>query len=272
MRYKTYSNEIIFDVINEINKGESKKYISEKYNISRGTIYYWLKNPNKKTKLINIDDIFININKQSYSYILGVYLGDGYIDKISRTYRLRIALDSRQDLVIKDCIKHLSILFPDNKINFNKVKNTNLCNISIHSNLLPIIFPHLGKGKKHERDIILTEQQILNINSNYLMKGLFHTDGSFYIAINKYPRYQFTNMSKDIINMFNDCLLNVGITAKIIQRKNGIYNILIQNKKNVKILYYILGEKYINKVFDKSLFDNINLSKTLRKTVPSYKS
>lgn len=245
MKISKYPVEIIQQVLLEFDECRNKKFLSRKFKIPRGTIQYWINNPRilDKTKE-NLIDLLNSVDKSAYSYILGVYLGDGNIDKMTKTYRLRIALNINQDLVIDECYKNLKMLLPKNKISFNKQKNSNCGVISIYSNLLPILFPHLGNGRKHDRKIELTDEQLKIINKNVLMKGLFHTDGSFYLASNKYPRYQFTNKSKDIIDIFSDCLLNVNVRPKIRQKKDGIYNINIQNKPEVMILYYILGEKY----------------------------
>lgn len=79
------------------------------------------------------------------------------------------------------------------------------------------------------------------------MKGLFHSDGSYFVALSKYPRYQFTNRSENLIEIFSECMIRNGITPRIRKRKNGIYDIQIQNKNDVGIMYNIVGEKYKNK-------------------------
>ena len=236
-----YAEHLKNEIIDKINKGGNKKSISRKYNIPRSTIRYWHETKDiKKEGKIEIS----NIDPISYSYILGVYLGDGHIDKMKRTYRLRIALDSRQDLVIEECAKNLEILFPSNKIKIDKIKNTNSVIIKVYSSCLPTIFPQYGKGAKHNRNIILTDEQEKIIINDKLMLGLFHTDGSFFVVNGKYPRYQFTNKSKQILDIFGKCLIYYGITPKIRKRKNGVYDIQIQNRKDFDKLYDVLGEKY----------------------------
>jgi len=239
-----YNDFIKKEILNKINTGQSKKSLSKEYGISRSTIKYWNDHKERKSNDFNLADI----NMNSYSYILGMYLGDGYIDKMRRTYRLRIFLDSRQDLVIEECIKNLKILFPNNKINFYKFKD-NYVSIRVYSNNIPILFPHIGSGAKHNRNIEFEDFQKNNIIKKSLMIGLFHTDGSFYMAKDKYPRYMFTNKSKQIIDIFCECLKEYEIYPKIRIRKNGIYDVQIQNKKDVNTLYSILGEKYTKKFF-----------------------
>lgn len=267
MIYNKYNTEIISKVIEEFNNGKNKTQLSKKYNIPRTTIISWLSNPNiinknNNLKILNyITDLDINnieyainnndnikkiLNEKidSYSYILGMYLGDGYVDKMKRTYRLRIALDSRQDIVENECIKHLKILFPDNNINSRIIKNQNCKTITLYSNLLPYIFPQCRfRGKKHEHDVSLLQYQKNSINLLPFMKGLFQSDGSFYYRNSKYKTYNFSNKSIQIIDMFSECLINLNILPKISKKANGVYRIQIQNKKDTDILYNILGEK-----------------------------
>lgn len=242
--YKKYDIKLIDNIITEIENGNSKLSLSKKYNIPRGTINYWCKNKDKNISEKPID--ILDLDSISYSYILGVYLGDGHINKMLRTYRLRFFLDSRQDLVIEECVKHLKILFPSNSVNVISTKY-NYVIITLYSNNIPYIFPQHGKGEKYKRKIKLNDKQKKIIKYNQLMKGLFHSDGSYFIALSKYPRYQFTNKSKDLIDLFGKCLIKNNITPKIRKRKNGIYDIQIQNKKDVSIMYKLVGEKYKTK-------------------------
>jgi hypothetical protein len=247
MKYKKYNNELIENVIKDINNGKSKSSISIKYNIPKTTIKYWYNNKIDEKKEKNKIN-FSTLDYNSYSYILGIYLGDGYINKMNRTWRLRIFLDKRQNLVIDECIKNLKILFPDNKISIIKTKH-NYVIINLYSNKLPELFPHLGKGEKYKRKIEFNDKQINIINYDKLMRGLFHSDGSFYIADNKYPRYQFTNKSIDLINIFKFCMIRNGLIPKYRKRKNKIYDIQIQKRSDVDKLYPYLGEKYYIKKF-----------------------
>lgn len=252
MNYRKYDIKLKNEIFKEIEDGESKRSISVKYDVPRSTIVCWWKNKDKdknniKLDFIKNDEINIDhLNKESYSYIFGLYLGDGYINKMKRTYRLRVFLDSRQDLVIEECVKNMEKLFPSNKVNILKTKH-NFVIITLYSNYLPIIFPQHGPKQKCERNIELEDFQKKIIIKKDFMKGLFHSDGSFYLAKNEYPRYLFTNKSKQILDMFADCLIEQDIIPKIRKRKNDIYDIQIQNIKDVKKLYEILGEKYKEK-------------------------
>lgn len=53
---------------------------------------------------------------QTYAYLLGLYLGDGNIVKMPRTYRLRVTLDVKYPNIIASCIRAGETLLPDNRV------------------------------------------------------------------------------------------------------------------------------------------------------------
>lgn len=91
----------------------------------------------------------------------------------------------------------------------------------------PCLFPQHGSGKKHERAIALGpwQQEIVDARPEPFVRGLIHSDGC---RINnrdrrrvgsgwkyyEYPRYQFTNVSEDIVGLLTDALDRLGISWK----------------------------------------------------------
>jgi|SRR6185437_9111820 len=88
----------------------------------------------------------------------------------------------------------------------------------------PCLFPQHGRGKKHLRRIELQpwQQTIVNEFPGEFVKGLFHSDG--YRGVNRvrrvladgvhwyeYPRYLFTNESKDILGLGGASLDRLGV-------------------------------------------------------------
>jgi hypothetical protein len=59
---------------------------------------------------------------EAYAYLLGIYLGDGYINKEPRTYKLRISLDTKYPTIIKTCVKTIETLLPFNKVGIVKTQ------------------------------------------------------------------------------------------------------------------------------------------------------
>ena len=76
-----------------------------------------------------------------------------------------------------------------------------------------------------------------------LMRGLFISDGSYYLASKKYERYNFTNKSLDIINIFRECLIYFNISHGLRKKPNGIFIVEIQKKSEVSKMKSLVGLK-----------------------------
>jgi len=232
------------DEVNHIldlyNSGYSQNKIFKTLGIDRGTIRQIINDPHgyldKATIKFNVSEI----NRKSYAFILGVYLGDGCISKTHKpnVLRLRIALDVKYKKLNEEVISELKILFPNNKISYNVVGETNGCIISLYSTNLLTLFPQHDIGKKHERPIILEDWQreIIDEYNIEFFKGLIYTDGSFYYS-GKYERCNFTNKSIDIIKLCSESMSKLNINHKIREKRKDpkyyCYDIQIQNAKEM---------------------------------------
>lgn len=250
-----YDINIIEEVLEKYEQNYKISYLSKIYSVPRATILYWLKsnilntikikhNTNNKT----IESIYeyISKNYKEYSFILGLYLGDGCITENGRnetSYKLRISQDNKYPKVVNTIQTKLSEFFgKESKL----VENKGCFHITIYDKYLPYYLPQHGKGFKHDRDVKLNEFQRKIIDYRELMKGLWLSDGSFYIARirkYKYERYNFTNKSLDIIELFEKCLEIEGVNYSKRLKPNNIWIIEIQNKKGVENLKSILGTK-----------------------------
>jgi len=100
----------------------------------------------------------------------------------------------------------MEVIFPGNKVNIYERGDTKMCEVSVHSKIIPQLFPQIGNGKKHQRPIKLETWQtkIVEQFPSDFIRGLIQTDGCRYIhrvSERKYPKYNFTNTSQDIINL-----------------------------------------------------------------------
>lgn len=149
-----------------------------------------------------------------YSYLLGLYLGDGCISKRPKgVYRLRIALDGRYVGIVVEC--------EEREVLPNRVGNLQIpgaVEVGSYSKHWPCLFPQHGPGRKHLRRIALEPWQIwvaVERNPCWLLRGLIHSDGCR--AINRvrgryeYPRYMFSNRSADIRGIFMTACGRAGI-------------------------------------------------------------
>ena len=140
----------------------------------------------------------------TYAYLLGLYLGDGHIVRTPRTYNLRIVLDLKYPLIIQECAAAIrsvrgGIVGWQSKVGCME--------ISGYWNHWPCVFPQHGPGSKHDRDVSLKRWQkdLAALHPQKLLRGLIHSDGSRDLNVVKgksYPRYQFSNYSKDIQEIF----------------------------------------------------------------------
>ncbi len=189
---------------------------------------------------------------QAYSYLLGLYLGDGNIVKVRNVHRLRITLDARYPQIIDLCAETMQTLFPKNQIGIVETRyqeRLSCVNVSLYSKSLLELFPQHGTGLKHTREIRLAswQQRIVDIYPLEFFRGLFHSDGSrFSNVVNgkDYPRYQFTNYSDDIRHLFcATCdVLGIHWTAKH-RSGYGETDIFISKRKDVEFLDRWIGAK-----------------------------
>jgi len=148
-----------------------------------------------------------------------MYLGDGYISKGERTYRLRIFLFSEHMEILEKCKQYLKVLFPNNKVSYNKQLKSRCNTLYVYNNELPTIFPQHGKGNKHTREIKLEcwQKEILNKFPEEFISGLLDSDGCSYYQtnLNNVRYYQFSNRSEDIKSLFIDYCVLLGIECTI---------------------------------------------------------
>lgn len=191
---------------------------------------------------------------RAYTYTLGIYLGDGTINKVRNVYRLRVFLDAKYPQIIETCARNIKTLLPENDIGFiERYEADRLSMITVVSyyKYFPEIFPQSGVGMKHTRPIILEDWQIALVNKYPLecLRGLYHSDGSRFDNVVKgkaYPRYQFSNVSMDIIRIFcYTCdLLKIHYTSKSKpSRGRSSMDIFISRRPDVEYLDSVIGAK-----------------------------
>jgi hypothetical protein len=112
----------------------------------------------------------------------------------------------------------------------------------------PCLFPQHGIGPKHTRSIVLTDwqQDIVDAWPRLLLRGLVQSDGcrsnnrvrgrgKWY----SYPRYQFSNRSDDIRQIFCDACDVVGVPWRRMNR----WTIAVSRREGVETLDCFIGPK-----------------------------
>ncbi|MET7622083.1 helix-turn-helix domain-containing protein [Streptomyces sp. NPDC005408] len=203
--------------------------VARQLNAPSGTISYWLhlerakrgESPGPHTPRCPRCD-GRELNEAAYTYLLGLYLGDGHISQHSQ-HRVPSLM-----ITCSDNSKHLWCLFPRH-----------------------------GTGMKHERPITLEpwQQRIVDASPWEFIRGLIHSDGCRSINWTtrmiggerrryEYPRYWFTNVSDDIRQLYTNTLNQVGVEWKQCTRAGKPYNISVAKRASVALMDAHVGPKY----------------------------
>ncbi|MGD0453857.1 MAG: helix-turn-helix domain-containing protein [Solirubrobacteraceae bacterium] len=129
--------------------------------VPRSTIRDWRKGPRAERRIGwqhacaicgHPEHDFRALPRASYAYLLGMYLGDGSIDRLPRTWRLRITLDLAWPGIISECATSLQAVFPRNRILSYQPDPRSRCRVvAVYSKQLVCLFPQHGRGAKHLR-------------------------------------------------------------------------------------------------------------------------
>jgi hypothetical protein len=248
-----YDAKLRRDAVARIRAGASLRSVSLSMGISPATLREWLVNgvdPKQRRADCPRCNDELPTPEHAYVYLLGLYLGDGCISEAARTTALRIACaDSRPGLMAA-CEEAVA------KVSGRRVYRVGSLGCQ-HITALwkhwPCLFPQHGRGRKHDRSIVLADWQreMVGRDPRPLIRGLIHSDGCR--AINwterhvggttkryTYPRYFFSNVSADIRNIFTDALdlLEIAWTA------NNWNSISVARREAVAALDEFVGPKY----------------------------
>jgi hypothetical protein len=185
-----------------------------------------------------------------YAYLLGAYLGDGYLvrAKDSDVHHLRIYCDERYPKVIDEIAAAMSAVNPRHRVHVLHHPVHRLAIVNAYSAHWPLLLPQAGPGRKHERPIALTDWQrvVTTAHPQAFIRGLIHSDGCRFIARQRrgdrtycYVRYAFSNRSEDIKAIFCEHLNLLGIPWT---RPNS-KDIQIARREGVEALDAFVGPK-----------------------------
>ena len=217
-----YGADIRRAAIELATSGSSPASIGRQLNVSRSVVRVWLADPGRALERRPGDTCFACDGSPcpepaSYAYLLGQYLGDGHLVTSSRVPRLRIACADAYPGIAKEVDAALAELSGHTP---GTVKGVGCCEHYAYWKHWPCLFPQHGPGMKHTRPIVLAEwqQRIVDEHPWPLIRGLIHSDGCR--SINRvqvngvryaYPRYFFSNESRDILAIMGVALDRVGV-------------------------------------------------------------
>lgn len=141
----------------------------------------------------------------AYAYLLGAYLGDGYIASYRGKHDFRLFLDARQPAVVDRCLRAIRSVNPFHPVG-QRTKDGMIV-LRAYGNCWLKLLPQHGLGRKHLRRIALEnwQEEIVRSAALEFIAGLLDTDGSRYVrraGRYEYPSYSLFNKSTDILNLF----------------------------------------------------------------------
>lgn len=181
-----------------------------------------------------------------YSYLLGMYLGDGCIAKAPKSvYRLRIACDMKYRAIIREVTDAIGCVMPTSAVGVQwSLGGGRGAEVYSYSKAWTCLFPQHGPGRKHMRKIALEpwQERIVDTQPEQFVRGLIHSDGCRVLnRVNgkDYPRYFFCQVSDDIRGLFCRSLEQLGIHYT----RNDHKNVSIARAPSVARLDEFVGPK-----------------------------
>jgi hypothetical protein len=254
-------------VLSLVERGLNDCEISRQTGIPRGTVRDWrrgkLPSVWLRTKELWSGDSchrcghpthdFDALPGASYAYLLGIYLGDGTVSRHKRGgYRLRIFLDARYPGIIDEAASAMAAVMPTSDVGTQLRMwrgKPSWVEVRAFSKQWQCLFPQQGPGMKHTRPIFLADWQerICMEHTEPFLRGLIHSDGcrvmnraTSHGHIYHYPRYQFSNASCDIRDIFYAACRHIGVDA----RRMNARNISVARRESVARLDEFIGPKH----------------------------
>lgn len=185
----------------------------------------------------------MNFSPGEYAELLGYYLGDGYIVVAGRTQRLRISLDAKHPQLIAELEQLLGQCFPENRVSTCFLDGGVTAVVSLYCSHLGCLFPQTGAGMKHTRTLRFEpwQYELIDAAPWSLLRGLVMSDGCAFINRTgpyRYLSYDFTNESRDILDLFCRTCDRVGV-----QCRRGRRSVRIYRRESVTLLAAFVGAK-----------------------------
>jgi len=241
------SREEVATVLDLVRTGLNDCEISRRTGIPRGTIRDWRRGrrPNfertRATCAVCVGTP-LALPQAAYTYLLGLYLGDGYLVVFPRgVYKLRITCANRYPELIRHCELAIAQVLP-NKV--NRAAKQGCSDVYSLSKHWICLFPQHGPGRKHQRKIELAgwQQELIDVDPRPLLRGLLHSDGCRvlnWVKGTPYPRYHFSNVSPDIRAIFGRACDALGIEW----RPHNRWSLSVARRGSVALLDGFVGAK-----------------------------
>jgi hypothetical protein len=166
---------------------------------------------------------------------------------------LRIACDQKYGRIIDEVLTAMAATFPGRNPTRFPASAGGSDVVGICHPAVGKAFPQHGPGRKHLRRIVLSDWQLrlTHAHPGALIRGLIHSDGcrvvnrfktklpSGRVAEYSYIRYFFSNLSKDIRNIFSEHCALLGIRVT----QSNHRNLTVSHRDSVAVLEELVGPK-----------------------------
>lgn len=170
----------------------------------------------------------VAFSPEDYAELLGLYLGDGHITEMARAQRLRLTLDAKYPLIVREASELIARIVPQNKVGSQTRHQGRMVTLHAYHGHWTCLFPQHGPGKKHERPIELEpwQEELLARAPFAFLRGCIRSDGC--VFLNRTGRYvyesfDFTNRSKGILSLFASACALAGVECRVYERSVRIY-------------------------------------------------
>ena len=243
-----------YDTVRELlAAGLSTYETARRTGIPRSTVQNWRHRESYVRVRETAHDWSADRAPRAYSYLLGLYLGDGHVQPDRGTGILRLTLDGRYPALIDEAAAAMASVFqPPSVGRYVKNAGTWVVLQICTPDVVPA-FPQHGPGPKHSRPIELApwQRELTHAHPAALVRGLIHSDGcrtvnrfktklpSGRVREYEYPRYFFSNLSADIRAIFCEHCDLLGIRWT----QSNPRNISESHRDSVAVLERIVGPK-----------------------------
>lgn len=258
-----HGTEVRQEVVTQLRNGARNADVARQFNVPLGTVSYWKhvdrakrgecpgRTPPPCPRCEGA------LDSSAYSYLLGLYLGDGHIiqNRAMRAPSLSVSCADAHPGLMDECEQAIRAVFPGNSV--CRVRRKGCHEVKLSSRHLWCLFPQHGPGKKHDRRITLEpwQQAIVDAHPWEFIRGLIHSDGCRITNWTEktvgaerkryeYPRYFFTNLSDDIRQLYTDTLDRLGVEWTYCTRNGTPFNVSVARKASVALLDAHVGPKH----------------------------
>lgn len=253
------SDDVVAAALERAAAGASKAAIARELGVARSTVRGWLNGEQRslacrdsRGRAQRCDGGCVvpeALDGQNYAYLLGQYLGDGCISAVKRSFRLRLTCCDEYPGIMDECEQAIRAVRPEAHV--HRQRRIGCTDISNSWHHWPCLLPHGAGGVKHRRVVFLADWQrefAIVEHPEGLVRGLIHSDG--WRGTNRvrgangstyeYPRYMFSNRSREIRQFFVDGCDRLGVET----RQMNAWTVSVAKRSSVAMLDRFVGAKY----------------------------